>query len=181
MSEDNFVDRSRDKNAVLVDLMKSWNRLGRRSEEHDDAWVKDLGEFLNQIVQSRIDRVEKWLSVNTVRYPPTHAGIQDLKRAANSMFIELKANVQLCGLQCTSCHLSCILVRHHDAKHNCGTSHQCVQLCQFDDHTEGEPCGLLQVISSLIQYFIFTSVLQSWTSRTACVRLSWNAEMSNER
>ncbi|KAI0921705.1 hypothetical protein AcW2_006594 [Taiwanofungus camphoratus] len=135
---EHFVDRD----AALADLISSWPHLKSRFDGPEQAWTQELEAFLSGLVQQRIELVEEWLSLNTARFPATHADIQALRRSANNMIIDMKGCVQLCTLQCASCHLSCILVRHHDGQHDCQTTHKCAHACEFDDHDTSEPCGL---------------------------------------
>ncbi|KAI0959615.1 hypothetical protein AcW1_004397 [Taiwanofungus camphoratus] len=135
---EHFVDRD----AALADLISSWPHSRSRLDGPEQAWIQELEAFLNGLVQQRVELVEEWLSLNTARFPATHADIQALRRLANNMIIDMKGCVQLCTLQCASCHLSCILVRHHEGHHNCRTTHHCVHACEFSDHDNLEPCGL---------------------------------------
>ncbi|PCH41519.1 hypothetical protein WOLCODRAFT_163166 [Wolfiporia cocos MD-104 SS10] len=131
---------------TLQQLIRSWEQFPHnthRSADDDKDWVDSLDQFLSDRVQLRVEHVEEWLRRNTARLPDTHADLQNLRRAASNMIIDLRSSVQLCGLQCATCHLSCIRGRYHDGQHDCQTSHRCSRACQFEDHEdEKENCGL---------------------------------------
>ncbi|KAI0774120.1 hypothetical protein C8Q74DRAFT_810377 [Fomes fomentarius] len=111
----------------------------------ENKWSGQIQAYLDKLIDLRIAHVQAWLSANTANFPATHADIQGLYRTFDSLAIDLKATFQLCGAQCSSCKLNCILGRHHDGEHNCQTDHHCPHTCQFTEgveHDEHEPCSL---------------------------------------
>jgi hypothetical protein len=97
----------------------------------DSDWLAELGEYLNGLVDLRVNHVRAWLNCNLGRFQGGHAAIDELRRRFDNMVIEMKANVQLCGATCASCHLLCTRSRLHDGDHKCNTSHECVHNCEF--------------------------------------------------
>ncbi|EMD40863.1 hypothetical protein CERSUDRAFT_121499 [Gelatoporia subvermispora B] len=131
--------------SILKCLIQGWSRFKHRSHESEELWVDELQQYLSGLVQCRIHHVEEWITQNIARFPENHPNIQALKRTVNTLQIDLKANVKVCALQCANCYLSCLQDRHHDGSHNCGTSHQCIHLCEFDEHSDESEvirCGL---------------------------------------
>ncbi|KZT12602.1 uncharacterized protein LAESUDRAFT_808190 [Laetiporus sulphureus 93-53] len=140
-SELGVAEPSPGRDAMLQQLIGLWDDLHTRGTIADDEWMAGLIEHLNDLVQRRIDHVNEWLNLNMAKFPSTHADIQMLRRLANNMMIDVKANVQICSLQCAKCHLLCALCRHHDGRHDCQTSHACTRSCEYEDY-EAKGCGL---------------------------------------
>ncbi|KAI0723140.1 hypothetical protein C8Q76DRAFT_671490 [Earliella scabrosa] len=130
---------------AIRELCSAWSSYEDRPAQVEAEWIEQLQAHLNEMVDMRIEHVRAWLSANTAKFPPTHADIQGLHRTFDSLAIDLKATVQLCGTQCGLCKLTCTFGRHHDGAHDCRTDHRCPRKCQFTegvDHDEHEPCGL---------------------------------------
>ncbi|KAA1477853.1 hypothetical protein DENSPDRAFT_787266 [Dentipellis sp. KUC8613] len=129
--------------ATLVALQESWEGTSLRQYRPDSDWLQDFASHLNTLVDMRIDHVREWISVNVSRFQASHASIEDLRRAFNNACVELKAGVQLCKAQCSSCQLLCIQGRLHEGAHNCKTNHKCIHDCGFCAKDSGEkPCGM---------------------------------------
>ncbi|KAH9026661.1 hypothetical protein EDB84DRAFT_1589144 [Lactarius hengduanensis] len=112
-----------------------------RQFKSDSEWVGELASHLSGLIDLRTNHVQLWLDSNLGRFQGGHAAIEDLRRRFDSLVIEMKANVQLCKVQCASCHLLCIRSRLHDGDHGCQTSHKCAHTCEFcKDSTKS--CGL---------------------------------------
>ncbi|TFY70647.1 hypothetical protein EVG20_g2357 [Dentipellis fragilis] len=128
---------------TLVMLQDSWDRASLRQHQPDNEWVKELTSHLNALVDMRIDHVREWISVNVSRFQANHASVEDLRRTFNNASVELKASVQLCKAQCSTCQLLCIQGRLHEGAHNCKTAHKCIHDCGFCAKANVEkPCGM---------------------------------------
>jgi hypothetical protein len=129
--------------AALEALFKSWPDYCQRLSTTDEQWFPSLCEHLDQLVQERIDVVQRWINLNTSRFTENTSAMETLRRESNSIIAELRANVQLCGMKCKLCHLHCLAPRHHDSNHDCLTSHGCIRPCDFiDQHCATDTCGL---------------------------------------
>ena len=106
----------------------------------DSEWVAELVSNINASVELRVNHVQSWLDCNLRRFEAGHASIEDLRRRFEIMVIELRTNIQLCGVQCASCDLLCIHSRLHKGDHNCNTNHKCTHSCGFCEDYLG-PCG----------------------------------------
>ncbi|KAI1789535.1 hypothetical protein LXA43DRAFT_892776, partial [Ganoderma leucocontextum] len=130
------------RDVALQDLCESCDIYGDRFSQAD--WKQHVQTFLDRTVDARVEHVRAWINANTSKFGSAQSEVQQLLRTFDSAVIDLKASVRLCGAQCGSCNLSCILGRHHEGSHSCRTDHRCVHMCQFEDadHGKFEPCGL---------------------------------------
>lgn len=133
---------------ILAKLRSTWSSYNLRHEVPDEAsWFEELNQYLEYIVQLRLDHVAEWLLTNTSRFPAAHAEVEALRRRFSGLSIDMKANVKLCAMTCSLCYQLCLLARHHEGVHDCcDTSHQCARVCAFgheDYDLNFEPCGLL--------------------------------------
>lgn len=160
---------------ALAELCKAWELYGARENQADTEWAVNLSSHLNRLVDMRIEHVEAWISSNLSRFKASHANVEDLRRALEIAIVDLKANVELCKIKCSSCHLSCLLSRRHDPldSHNCQTSHLCRHVCEFEDeHPDGnEKCGCRYVS---FPRFGKNAVLKLWVQCWP----SWSAYVS---
>ncbi|KAL4072312.1 hypothetical protein J3A83DRAFT_4188311 [Scleroderma citrinum] len=120
-----------DRERTLAALCSSWNQLTYRQHTPDSEWIEGLSEYLEHIVNLRINHVQEWLTQNLSRFQTGHASIEELRRTFESAIVDLKGNVQLCKVQCANCQLFCIQNRFHDGQHDCQTDHRCVNQCIF--------------------------------------------------
>lgn len=131
-----------DRQATLYRLLASWHSEPARQD------VKELVRHLEHLVQARTTHVGEWLTSNTSRFQADNPDIRGLKRDFERLSEALKANTQLCLMECNSCRLPCLRSKSHEAfEHECGTSHECTEACDFlNDHEEDgldqEKCGL---------------------------------------
>jgi hypothetical protein len=142
---------------VLEVLRRQYPLFPDRMNVEDDKWLHGLQEHLDNLVQLRVLHVQEWLTINTTRFSSTSSmsNFEELRRRFDAMIVEIKACVQSCGLQCASCGLLCLSIRHHKGPHDCGTAHSCIHHCSFSDEHEGdEGCGLPYVIHAL--FFAFS-------------------------
>ncbi|KAI6111765.1 hypothetical protein EDD17DRAFT_1480234, partial [Pisolithus thermaeus] len=136
--------QSEDREQTLEILRSSWERYHERQNVPDSAWVEALSQYLDGIVNLRIDRVQEWLSQNLARFQTGHASTEELRRDFEGVTVDLRTNVQLCKLQCADCQLLCIQSRFHDGPHACQTNHLCIHECDFCRETidEFRECGM---------------------------------------
>jgi hypothetical protein len=132
----------------LTALLEAWNPTTPRQSIPDSEWAAELTSYLNSLVDLRVNHVQSWLDCNTMRFQGDHAAIQDLRRRFDNMVIEMKTNIQICGAQCSSCHLLCIRSRFHEGNHSCNTTHKCAHICGFCEG-DTKPCSTRCVMFSL--------------------------------
>lgn len=138
----------------LVDLLKSWVLGVPRQFLPDSEFVAELKKRLNDLIDLRVNHVRFWLDCNLARFQGGHAAIEDLRRKFDNIVIEMKINVQLCGVQCASCHLLCVRSRLHEGDHSCNTDHKCAFNCEFcedDDKLCGTRYDDLLLFGTLIK------------------------------
>ncbi|KIJ61761.1 hypothetical protein HYDPIDRAFT_115585 [Hydnomerulius pinastri MD-312] len=116
---------------VLKTLLAGWDDFDSRQLIPEAQWVQELSEFLDDLVDMRINHVRAWVSSNLTRFQAGHASVMELHRTLESAVIDLKGSVQLCRMRCASCQLLCIQKRLHDGPHDCQTEHACTQICEF--------------------------------------------------
>lgn len=130
---------------VLADLRQTWGKYNARHEMDEVTWVNELGAYLGDVVKLRITHVESWISVNLQRFKTSNTHVELLQRDMANGAVDLQANVDLCKMTCSVCHLSCTLSRRHDPTlrpHDCNTNHQCPHPCEYgvDHPEENRPC-----------------------------------------
>ncbi|KAF7370364.1 VWFA domain-containing protein [Mycena sanguinolenta] len=137
---------SAQRETMLTALQKSWDHFGRRPYSIEAEWVQELSTYLADIAELRIQQVHSWISSNLSRFKTNNANIEMLKRVFETTIVDLRTNVEICGAQCVSCQLKCLLSRRHDSNtpHDCQTTHQCLHPCDFgEEHpTTEKMCGL---------------------------------------
>ena len=118
---------------VLHALVTEWDesQVDSRQLVPDAQWAQELAQYLEDLVERRIDHVRAWVKSNLTRFQAGHASVVELQRALESAVIDLKSGVQLCQMQCESCQLFCIRDRSHDGAHDCKTTHACTQSCTY--------------------------------------------------
>ena len=129
--------------AVLYALCEGWSGFSSRFDASEGDWISGLSDYLEEITEMRATHIQKWIHQNLDRFKASHASLETLRRACDTVLVELKENVHLCKAQCSSCSLLCLQSRGHDAQHDCRTSHRCPHLCGFGDEHPGEEkkCG----------------------------------------
>ena len=132
-----------DREFCLETLRDSWDQITSRQHVDDSEWTSDLVQYLTRLVDLRTAHVDKWLKFNVKRFQAGNASIEELRRTFDSAVIDLRAGVQLCRSQCSTCNLFCIQSRLHEGSHNCLTSHECIHDCTFcqRDFMTAKPCG----------------------------------------
>ncbi|KIJ61776.1 hypothetical protein HYDPIDRAFT_115606 [Hydnomerulius pinastri MD-312] len=130
-STDPITSQAESRERALNILREGWDRYRGRHLTLDEEWTEGLGQFLENLVSSRIEHVREWMSSNLSRFQAGNASIVELRRTLESAIVDLKSGVQLCKMKCASCHLSCIQSRLHDGHHDCQTNHICAHTCDF--------------------------------------------------
>jgi len=123
---------------ALATLRGTWDQAHSRQLIPDAEWALKLSVHLNNMAEMRVEHVREWITLNLSRFQASHANIEELRRAFESVTVDLKAGVQLCKAKCASCHLLCVQSRLHESSHDCQTSHECIQVCDFCDDEPGE-------------------------------------------
>ena len=144
-------DQSASREPVLAVLRTAWEGHASRQYITEDEWIAGLTQHLETIVNIRIAHVREWLDQNLSRFQAVgggrgcHARIDELKRDFESSIVDLRGNVQLCGITCAECQLRCVKSRVHDGVHDCQSAHLCVHECDFCLALEQEehwPCTI---------------------------------------
>ncbi|KAI6097344.1 hypothetical protein EDD16DRAFT_604216 [Pisolithus croceorrhizus] len=123
---------------ALETLQSSWERYHERQTISDSEWVEALSQYLQGIINLRIEHVQEWLAQNLARFQTDHASIEELRRGFEGATVDLKNSVRLCKLQCGNCQLLCIQSRFHDGRHTCQTNHHCIHECYFCRDATGD-------------------------------------------
>ena len=129
--------RSVSRERMLTVLRTAWEGHASRQYTTEDEWIAGLTQHLKKIVNLRVAHVREWLDQNLSRFQAVGAGvgnytrIDDLKRLFESSIVDLRSNVQLCGLTCVGCQLRCVQSRMHEGVHDCRSDHLCVHECDF--------------------------------------------------
>ncbi|KAK0446849.1 hypothetical protein EV421DRAFT_1707267 [Armillaria borealis] len=130
---------------TLDRLRSGWQYNHLRQEVPDSDWADSLEQHLQTLADMRINHVREWIESNLSRFTASHATITELNRMFDNAQVDLRSNVALCRMKCSSCNLLCVGSRRHDPdmSHDCQTSHQCTKPCEFiDEHTdEAKSCG----------------------------------------
>ncbi|KAI0317532.1 hypothetical protein OF83DRAFT_1171919 [Amylostereum chailletii] len=131
-------------------LRGAWDKQGERQLVPDPDYVSGLSEHLGQLVDLRTGHVRQWVEANLTRFQSVgHASIDELRRILDNAIIDLRAGVQLCKVQCSSCNLLCVQSRLHEGPHDCDTDHNCIHNCSYCEEEAGtessawnqKPCG----------------------------------------
>ena len=130
-------DQSVSREGILAILRTAWEGHASRQYTTEDEWIAGLTQHLETIVNLRIAHVSEWLDQNLSRFQAasgggvSHARIDELKRHFENSIVDLRGNVQLCGMTCAGCQLRCVLSRMHEGLHDCQSDHLCVHECDF--------------------------------------------------
>lgn len=124
--------------AALAKLIKEWNSDAARLP------TNDLVQYLQGVSAQRIRKVREWIEHNVARFPQDNSDMRGLWRHFEDLSEALLANIQICLADCSTCRLRCLLHRSHlSHQHDCGTSHDCIDSCDYlHDHETLERCGL---------------------------------------
>jgi hypothetical protein len=128
---------------IMDALRTSWDAFNQRAEQPEIAWFEGLIRYLDGLFDKRVSRVKIWISLNISRFADHQSTLDTLFRDFDTMVVDIRTSLKLCGMQCLHCQLTCIQHSHHELSHDCMTSHQCPHLCRFaEDHVLEEVCGL---------------------------------------
>jgi hypothetical protein len=125
-------------------LCKSWSRYEQRQQTDEAQWIAGLGEYLEHIVNLRVNHVRKWIAENTARFKADmRSSLDPLRRELDHSVADLRMASQLCAMKCAVCHLHCLQSRDHVGPHDCTTTHKCITHCKYtSEHAVAEDCGL---------------------------------------
>ena len=138
----------------LAALLEPWSPSKPRQFMPESELLAELRAYLSELVDLRVNHVRSWINCNLARFQGDHAAIEDLRRRFDNIAIEMKTNVQLCGVPCASCNLLCIRSRLHEGDHNCNTDHKCAYNCVFcedDDKLCTTRCVILRLSPILLR------------------------------
>jgi hypothetical protein len=141
--------KNEDGEELLDALLAGWVDFDSRQFVPDAEWAEELSQYLEDLVDMRINHVRAWVRSNLTRFQASQASILELQRVVESAIIDLKSSVQLCRMQCACCQLLCIQNRHHDGPHDCQTEHTCTQKCEFcaefdiSEEQEAKKCSMM--------------------------------------
>ncbi|KAF9443582.1 hypothetical protein P691DRAFT_778790 [Macrolepiota fuliginosa MF-IS2] len=140
------IPQTNEREMVLSELRKTWERCEMRHQMDENVWVDELAAYLQETVKLRITHVETWISINLQRFKASNTHVELLQREMANATVDLQANIELCKMTCSHCHLACTLSRRHDPSqqpHDCNTNHQCPHPCDYaSDHpNEDKPCS----------------------------------------
>ena len=130
-------DQSASRERMLTVLRRAWDSHASRQYTAEDEWIAGLTQHLDNIVNLRIAHVREWLDQNLSQFQAaagasgSHASIDELKRHFEGSVVDLRGNVQLCGMTCGECQLRCVKCQAHEGAHDCRSDHVCVQECEF--------------------------------------------------
>lgn len=129
--------------ACLAYLRAGYPRLEERYNMDDGEYYRSLQAYLQAVVESRVEQVRRWITVNTERFGPK-AEITALLHTFDAFAKEMQLSVLLCGSKCSQCGLICLEHKQHNRQHDCKTSHLCPRVCSFVDQHQGEipECGM---------------------------------------
>lgn len=134
----------------LQALLGPEKHTSRRYDSAREEWVQDCQSRLDNLAMLRISHVGEWLNSNTARFSQDLPQLQEVQRLFDLLSAALKANIKLCGVQCSRCHLACVSSCHHSGPHDCLTSHSCPHPCGYSEahaDTVHQMCGLPYVQS----------------------------------
>ncbi|KAF8550994.1 hypothetical protein OG21DRAFT_1543721 [Imleria badia] len=143
-------DQSVSRERILTVLRRAWEGHTSRQYTAEDEWIAGLTQHLKTIVNLRVAHVREWLDQNLSRFQEvggggSYASLDELKRHFESSIVDLRGNVQLCGMTCADCQLRCVKSRVHEGTHDCQPVHLCMHVCDFClelEPKEHRPCTM---------------------------------------
>ncbi|PVF98363.1 hypothetical protein CPB86DRAFT_733118 [Serendipita vermifera] len=121
----------------LENLRRNWRDHLNRYEMGEVAYIQAYKDFLAEVLKTRNEYVQKWIQVNTMRFPD-NPDISNVLQFYEELRKELHLSMIPCGARCSDCGLLCLDRRLHDGTHDCKTNHKCAGLCEFaEQHWDG--------------------------------------------
>ncbi|KIM26074.1 hypothetical protein M408DRAFT_199760 [Serendipita vermifera MAFF 305830] len=142
------VSNKPDKDPVttLRTLCKGSLTYQNRHQMTEDDFIRDLGGYLNRLAENRIDLVEKWININTIRFQKC-SEVQELYASFRSQAQTIRSQTIVCGMMCEQCGRRCFHTQRHLGGHHCDTDHLCQNFCSYsDDHSEFTPQCILPAL-----------------------------------
>ena len=98
---------------MLLKLREDWNTDLERQQTPEAEYVLALAAHLQRLVAARILHVGEWIESNVSKFSSEHAEIQSLRRQFETLSRKLSAEVEICGMKCSSCELRCVEGKRH--------------------------------------------------------------------
>ncbi|XP_057849511.2 uncharacterized protein LOC131060350 [Cryptomeria japonica] len=130
---------------VLCQLRLELETVLPRKGNNGESWHSEFENFLRALGERRHDRVQHWVSSNTVEFCD-HEEVKMLQLEASLGLGEVKQGLSICGGKCSVCFWRCVLEKGHDkfdSAHSCMGSHSCTENCTycFRDGDDSSLCG----------------------------------------
>ncbi|KAH9309559.1 hypothetical protein KI387_037470 [Taxus chinensis] len=111
---------------VLSQLRSSLELVLPRKGRNGEEWHSMFENFLESLAERRQDRVQKWISANTVEFSDNDV-VQRLQLEASVALGKVKQGLSVCGCKCSVCFWRCVLEKGHIDDHSCMSSHSCAE------------------------------------------------------
>ncbi|CAE6451517.1 unnamed protein product, partial [Rhizoctonia solani] len=132
-----------------------------RQRMQDTDYVDATQKSIYNLLEQRLDFVQRWAMVNTETFPQDNTHIREFLRKLAGAGASMRDATRICASQCNKCKLLCLLVRQHSGEHECGTDHDCMFDCElFEPNERREPCALpagheeLHMCGAMLHYVI---------------------------
>ncbi|PVF98805.1 hypothetical protein CPB86DRAFT_757922 [Serendipita vermifera] len=120
---------------TLERIYSQWEGYSKRHIVDEQDFVTDLSTYLQQLIESRLDLVDRWMSENTLPFG-NNVTIQELRVKFKGYAQKMRSRVVLCQIPCAQCGRRCIKTQRHTGIHDCRTDHTCNFLCSFEEDHE---------------------------------------------
>jgi hypothetical protein len=121
---------------ALERICRGWEGFSQRTAVDEQDFVADLSAYLQQLTESRIDLVDRWVTENTFSFG-NNVMVQELRVKFKGYAQKIRSRVIICQIPCSQCGRRCIKTQRHGGVHDCRTDHTCNFSCSFDDGHEG--------------------------------------------
>ncbi|KAH9289231.1 hypothetical protein KI387_033348 [Taxus chinensis] len=115
---------------LLSQLSSRLEAVLPRKGNNVDSWHSTFENFLKAVAERRRDRVQLWISTNTMDF----FGNEDVERLqleADVLLGKVKQGLSVCGCKCSQCFWRCMLEKGHENEHSCMGSHLCTERCTY--------------------------------------------------
>ncbi|XP_057826276.2 uncharacterized protein LOC131038027 [Cryptomeria japonica] len=115
---------------VLSQIKSEVEMVFSRCGTNEDEWHSLFQNFLEALADRRHDRVQQWISSNTIDVSDNDE-MQKLKLEANVALSKIRQGLSLCTCKCSVCFWKCVMEKGHDNQHDCMGSHSCTENCSY--------------------------------------------------
>ncbi|GLJ34388.1 hypothetical protein SUGI_0691360 [Cryptomeria japonica] len=115
---------------LLAQLRLKLEAVLPRKGSNIDSWHSMLERFLSAVAERRRDRVQRWISSNTVDFSGNDE-VERLVLEADVILGKIKQGLSVCGCKCSQCFWRCVLEKGHDDDHSCMSTHSCTEHCSY--------------------------------------------------